>query len=145
MKALLLKTGDHLMRTLATRFTRHIPDRIAPPLIGLGVVMLLMQLCWPLLPVATAVALIALGATFANIARRHRSVSLRAALAVHLFIYISLYLLFIGAICDAAMRGQQDGLSLLQTIDLGLSAGVMALVVRACVVFIIGGGDAPAR
>jgi hypothetical protein len=114
-------------------------------LIAVGLSVLLAQIYWPVFPVVTAVALIALGATIVTIARLDRTASTRSGIAIHLFVYASLYLLFIGAICDAAIRGSSGGLTLAQTIDLGLSAGVMAFVARLCVTAIIGGGDAPAR
>jgi hypothetical protein len=117
---------------------------MAPALIAAGLMVLLAQLYWPVLPVASAVSLIALGATIATIARLHRTASLRSGIAIHLFIYASLYLVFIGAICDAAIRGPDGGLTLVQTIDLGMSAGLMAWVVRACVAVFLRGVDATA-
>lgn len=120
-------------------------DRAAPALMAIGVTVLITQLTWPVFPTVTAVSIIALGATSATIARQRRSASPRTALAIHLFVYASLYLLFIGAICDAASRGPDGGLTLAQTIDLGLSVGVMAFVARTCVAALIGGGEAPAR
>ena len=117
---------------------------MAPALIASGLVVLVAQLCWPALPVATSVSLIALGATIATIARLRGRASLCCCAAIHFFVYASLYLLIIGAICNAAARGPSGGLTLSQTIDLGLSTGVMAFVARTCVAAIVGGGDAPA-
>lgn len=140
-----MKPAIASVRDFSTHSPTLLADRIAPALIASGLVVLLAQICWPVFPVASAVSLIALGATIATIARLHRAASLRSGIAIHLFVYASLYLLFIGAICDAVIRSPSGGLTLAQTIDLGLSAGVMAFVARACVAAIIGGGDAPAR
>ncbi len=117
---------------------------IAPLLIAVGIAMLFAQFCWTVTPVATAVAIIALGATITTVSRPHRAVSLRVGIAVHLLVYTCLYLLFIGAICDASMRGPRDGLTFLQGIDFGVSAALMGLVVKRCLTTIGGGGDAPA-
>jgi hypothetical protein len=113
----------------------------APALIGSGLALVVAQLCWPVFPGVSGMALIALGATTSTIARK--ATSSRAFIALHLFVYASLYLLFIGAICDAANRGPGE-VSILQMVDFGASAAVMALVVRTCVAAIIGGEDAPA-
>jgi hypothetical protein len=118
--------------------------RFAPVLMAIGVTMLLGQICWAALPVATSVSLVALGATVAAIARRGGG-SHRVALAVHLCIYTCLYSLFVGAICDLATRGASNGLSMSRTIDLGASAGVMVFVAQLCIASIFGGEDAPAR
>ena len=120
-------------------------DRAAPALMAIGLSALIAQLIWPVFLVATAVSLVALGATSATTVRQHHTASPGIALAVHLFVYICLYLLFIGAICDASARGPNGGLTLAQTIDLGLSAGVMAFVARTCIAEIVGDGDAPTR
>jgi hypothetical protein len=118
------------------RFCRHLPSSLAqrsawgPCLIATGLLMLLMDTGFPLLPVVTAMAVIALGATIAAIARLDGSPYASPALAAHLFVYASLYLLFVGAVCHAAMAGGRGGLSLLQAGDLLISAAVMMLVVR---------------
>jgi hypothetical protein len=123
---------------------------MAPVLMALGVAMLIMNAGWPAWPVATGVSLIALGATKTLLGRPLSASLPRVAIAVHLFVYASLYLLFIGALCDASIRAPRNGLTLSQVIDLGLSAGVMAFVARTCVAATIGdedasGGDAQTR
>jgi hypothetical protein len=93
----------------------------------------------------TAVSLVALGATLATSARSREHATTRVMLATHLCVYASLYLLFIGAICDAAFRGPQPGLTALQWTDFGLSAAIMAVVAQTCVARIIRGRDAHAK
>jgi hypothetical protein len=98
------------------------------------------------LPIVTAMSLVALGATITTLARLQKKASSpRALLAAHFFVYASLYLLFVGAICDASLRGPQRGLSPSQWIDLGLSAFVMSIVARMCLAHYRGGEDVPAR
>jgi hypothetical protein len=107
-------------------------------------VVLLAQFVWPVMPVATSVSLIALGATIATITRTANNVS-RAQVTLNLFVYVSLYLLLIGAICDASLRGPRNGLTLLQGVDFGVSAMVMALVMRSCIAAIVKSGDVRVR
>ena len=89
--------------------------------------------------------LIALGATLVTTSRFRDTAALRCALVIHLFVYMSLYLIFIFAVCDAAMRGPQAGLGFVQVLDFGLSAALMIFVVRLSIASITGGEDAPAR
>jgi hypothetical protein len=84
----------------------------------------------PGLPVVSAMAMVALGATMATIDRFRGTAALRAGVSAHLFAYASLYFLFVGAVCHAAMAGPQNGLTFLQGLDFGASAVLMTLVVR---------------
>jgi hypothetical protein len=117
----------------------------APGLIAIGVAALLLHLCWSVMPIATAFAFVALGSTIATLARFRRVAAGSGIIAIHLFVYMSLYLLLIGAICDASLRSPHDGLTLLQGVDFGVSAMVMAVVVRTCVAAIIKSSDVRAR
>jgi hypothetical protein len=111
--------------------------RTAPTLIALGLAILLAQIACPQLPVATAFALIALGTSITAILRCARPAHIIACLVV----YAWLYLLLLGAICDAA-----DGqLSISQFADLGLGTGVMAFVARMCIVALADDRDAQVR
>jgi hypothetical protein len=95
---------------------------------GLGV---LMAAAWlPAMPVTTGAALVALGATGAVVRQFRTSAHLRIALAAHLFVYVSLYLIFVGAVTHAALAGPRNGLSFLKGLDFGMSAGLMLLVVK---------------
>jgi hypothetical protein len=63
-------------------------------------------------------------------------------IAVHLFVYLSLYFLFVGAVCHAAIQAPRDGVTFLQALDFGVSVVPMASVVRRSLAAM--GGDAPA-
>jgi hypothetical protein len=65
--------------------------------------------------------------------------------AIHAAVYANLYVVFVGAVCHAAMTGPHHGLSWLQVVDLVLSVLPMALVARLAIGTATGGGDAPAR
>ena len=119
--------------------------RSAPAFIAAGLAILLTATWWPAMPVVTAMALVALGATATTIARLRGAAAFRTLMAAHLFVYVSLYLLFVGAVCHAALTGPQDGLTFLQGLDLGVSAAVMMLVARLSLAVVDGGEDAPAR
>jgi hypothetical protein len=102
----------------------------APVLIGIGLLTLLSRSIWQAAPMATAFAIIALGATIAtaNLPQIARS---RTIIGVQVFVYASLYLLFVGAFCDAAVRGPSGALTIAQLIDLTVSTGVMASAARS--------------
>jgi hypothetical protein len=111
-------------------------------LIGVGLTIVLMQFIWATIPIATAVALVALGATITTV-RISRNTYSPLIVSVHLFVYASLYLLIVAAICDAAFRSSHGGLTLTQLVDLAASTGVMALATRRCVADLIPGDDGP--
>lgn len=103
---------------------------------------MLAALKWQGVPVVTAMALIALGASIATISRFQCAGRFRAAVGANLFIYTSLYLLFIGAICHAATSGSREGLDLLQSADLVISIAPMAIAVRLAFAVLMDGEDA---
>jgi hypothetical protein len=134
------------MRAVGTSSNAITTHRVASLVMAAGVTMLLAHFRWTTVPVATSVSLVALGATAAAIARRDSNGgSHRVALAVHLCIYTCLYSLFVGAICDLATRASGNRLSMGNTIDLGVSAGVMVFVAQLCIASLVGGEDTPAR
>jgi hypothetical protein len=90
-------------------------------------------------------SLIALGATLATLDRLRGMVALRGVVAIHLFVYLSLYLLFIGAVGYSTTTGPQIGLTTHQALDFLVSAGVMALVLRRSLAAMLAGSDATAR
>jgi hypothetical protein len=94
-------------------------------------------------PVVTAMAIVALGATGATVGRSRTSSAAITVIAGHLFVYVNLYLLFVGAVCHAAVQGPETGVSFLQALDMGVSVVPMALVVRKSLTAI--GGRAPAH
>ena len=99
-------------------------------LLAAGLAMLLVAASMPGMPAVSAMAMVALGATMVTIDRFRGTAALRASLAAHLVVYSSLYFLFVGAVCHAAMAGPQDGLTFLQGLDFGISATLMTFVVR---------------
>jgi hypothetical protein len=111
-------------------------------LIGVGLAIVLAQLIWTTMPIATAVSLIALGATMTTM-RIGRITSSPWIVAVHLFVYACLYLFLVGATCDLASRGSYAGLALVQLVDLGASVGVMAYATQICVAALIRASDIP--
>jgi hypothetical protein len=115
----------------------------APTLIFVGLAILLASAWWTVLPVVTAMALVALGATGAAMRRSQGSRSSFAVVAAHFFVYLNLYFLFAGAVCHAAI--QADGLTILIGLDLGLSVLPMAILVQRSVSAMGRSEDAPAR
>jgi hypothetical protein len=118
---------------------------IAPATIAAGLGVLVAQCWWPAVPVATGIALVALGAIIATIQRARRRSSFRGTLTLSLFVYASLYLLLAGAILDAAIRGPSGSLALHQCFDLGLSAIVMLFVARIGITVFTAAGHTTTR
>jgi hypothetical protein len=118
---------------------------VGAALIAGGLTILLAAAWLPAIPVVGALAIVAFGATMALIDRLQGKAGRRAVVTIHLFIYMSLYLLFVGAVGDAAMRGPRNELSFLQWLDFGASALVMLVVVRLSFAAIMERGEAPAR
>ena len=116
-----------------------------PTPIAIGLAILIAAAWGPAMPVTTGMALVALGATGSLVSQLQGSPRLRFAVAVHVGIYAGLYLLFVGAVAHSAMTGPQNGLSFLQGLDFGLSAGLMTLAARMSIAALSEGGDAPAR
>jgi hypothetical protein len=116
-----------------------------PTLIAIGLALLIAAAMWPVAPATTGFSLVTLGATGALINRLRASRVLPTAMAAHLLVYVSLYLLFVGAVTHAAMNGPRDGLSFLQGLDFGVSAGLMAMAARVGLATLVRSGDAPAR
>jgi hypothetical protein len=118
---------------------------IGPASIALGIANLSAAACWPGLPVVTAMALVALGATLTMTLHWGQISRLRPLVAIHAAVYANLYLIFVGAVCHAALAGPNRGLSLPQSIDLLASVAPMAVAARLVMVTLSGNGDAPGR
>jgi hypothetical protein len=114
-------------------------------LIAFGLCMLLADAYRPVLPEVTGIALIALGATLAVVWRFRRSPALPAVIVAHLLVYLSLYLLLVGAILHAAFAKSTGGLSLLQSLDLAMSGGPIVGAVRIAIDSLAGRRDSPAQ
>lgn len=106
-------------------------------MIAFGLLIILVQACWPTVPVVSGMAMIALGATVVTIDRMTSAVARHITTVANLFTYLSLYLLFLGAVYHAAARGPRGRLNVLQWFDVGLSAALMTVVVCLCVAALI--------
>jgi hypothetical protein len=118
---------------------------LAPASIAIGLGVLLAGAAFTVVPVVTAMSLVALGANLEAIRRLRNAKSRSPFIAAHLFTYASLYLVFVGAVFHAAMAAGQDGLAFLQKLDLVVSVGPMALAVRKALTALSGVDDIPAR
>lgn len=114
-------------------------------MIAVGLIFLVANSYSSAIPVTCGMALIALGATLVVVSRFRRSPALPAVIAAHLLVYISLYLLLVGAVLHAAFAKSTSGLSLVQSLDLAMSVGPMVRAIRIVIGSIAGGADAPAR
>jgi hypothetical protein len=142
-EALTVPKRIRLLRAASRRTTPSTSSTpIAPLCIGAGISILLAQIVWTTMPVATAFALIALGATVTT-TRICKSQSSRICFAAQLLVYSSLYLLVIGAICDSAARSPNSGLTFSQIVDLSLSAIVMANAIRMWAATLLSHRDTP--
>lgn len=99
----------------------------APALIAVGLSLLLLATWWPILPAATGMALIALGATGATAERFRGTPALLPVLVAHLAIYGGLYALFVGAALHAAVP-TNGRVGLAAAVDLAASIWPMAAV-----------------
>jgi hypothetical protein len=91
------------------RFSAPFPtaDQVSswgPALIAAGLGVLLSAAWWPTAPLVSAMALLALGATGATLARFGTSPGFPTILAVHVVVYAGLYVLFVGATLHTATR-----------------------------------------
>jgi hypothetical protein len=116
-----------------------------PAMIAVGLVLLVANSYSSAIPVTSGMGLIALGSTLAVVSRFRCSPALPAVIVAHLLVYISLYLLLIGAVLHAAFAKSTGGLSLLQSLDLAISVGPIVGAVRIAIGSVAEGGDAPAR
>jgi hypothetical protein len=105
----------------------HMPPGSAA--IAAGLAILAAAMLWPGVPAVTALSLVVLGATDATLARfRGKAVILPIALT-HLFIYGSLYALFVGAALHAASHWGA-GLNALAILDLAFSICPLAVALE---------------
>jgi hypothetical protein len=119
-----------MLRFLSPSASAAYSARWGPALIAVGLVVLLLATWWPAAPSVTAMAVLALGATGATLARFGRSPLLRTILPVHIVVYIGLYALFLGATLHAAKTGLGGGVDLTRAIDLAASVWPMIAALR---------------
>lgn len=120
------------------RLSKH-----GPALIAVGLIFLVANSFSSAIPVISGMALVALGATLVVVSRFRGSPALPAVIAAHLLVYLSLYLLFVGAVMHAAFAKSTSGVSPLQILDVALSVGPIAAAVRVALAVIAERGDAP--
>jgi hypothetical protein len=90
-------------------------------------------------------SIVALGATLAVVARFDHADRFRPIIAVHAVTYANLYLVFVGAVCHAALTGPRHGLSWLQGLDLLVSVAPMVMAARLALAALAGGESRAAR
>ena len=100
-----------------------------PLLIAVGLAGLLASAWLPAVPVVTAMAILALGATDALVRFRH-SPALLPIVLLHAAAYTALYGLFVGATLHAAATATGHGLNTWAALDLAASTLPMAFVIR---------------
>jgi hypothetical protein len=111
--------------------TRHAVRFITQPAVQIlaGLMLLAVAFTSPGLPACTGMALVALGATAATVERLQSSPARGPLLYAHLLIYTSIYLLFVGAALDAAVRTGVP-LSGLATLDVAASLAIVVIAGR---------------
>jgi hypothetical protein len=92
-----------------------------PRLIAIGLPILIAATWIPSLPVLTAMAVLALGTTYATLVRFRYSPLLVPVLVIHAATYATLYALFVGAALHAGSRAASSPFSLVDSLDLVLS------------------------
>jgi hypothetical protein len=98
----------------------------APLWIAVGLAVLIANALFPVVPVVTAMALVAFGATAATVERFRRTPVASIVVPLNLVVYFSLYALFFGATWHEAAIGPQRHLSAIQAADLAVSMTVLA-------------------
>jgi hypothetical protein len=101
--------------------------RHSTSLIAVGLALLTAAMSSPAWPAVSGFALVALGATGVTTTQLKRGPEAVPLLAVHLFTYASLFLLFVGATLHASASGPAVGLQSGQSLDLAASLGPMSL------------------
>jgi hypothetical protein len=100
-----------------------------PECIGIGLAILMLNGLWPVVPVLSAMALVALGATSVTVRRLCTTRNAAFLVALNLLVYCGLYILFVGATLHLAfVVGHQLGA--LAAIDLVLSAVPLGMAVN---------------
>jgi hypothetical protein len=114
-----------------------------PPLIAVGLLILLAASAIQGLPIAIGFALVALGATGATVC--HPCAEGRSVIVVHLVTYVTLYFLLLCAMWDLATRNEHGGLRIVQMLDVAISAALMILVAYRCLSTVLERGNASSR
>lgn len=103
---------------------------LGPAWILLGLCILLSAEIWSTAPVATGMAIVALGTTVAMLERMRRSSARMPVMLVHLAIYGNLYALFVGATLHAANERSGARLGIFTLLDIVVSVVPMLLAAQ---------------
>jgi hypothetical protein len=103
---------------------------LGPTAIATGLAILTAAILWPGVPVVTAMALAALGATSATLARFRGTAAILPIMLAHFAIYGSLYALFVGATLHAAASRSGPSLNVFTIVDLALSVFPLAIALE---------------
>ena len=112
----------------------HVQD--GPALVAIGLAALIVVAVWPSIPATTAMALVALGATRATLARPHGPV----VVMLHTATYAMLYAVFFGAALH--LMATRTGPDPWRACDLVVSVWPMTLAVTLSLAAFGGGGGA---
>jgi hypothetical protein len=106
-------------------FSSQLHAQHGPALVAVGLAFLIVAAWWPAAPTTTAMALVALGATYSTVARFQ---GISAIVVLHAIVYLTLYALFFGAACHA--MAVQTGADAWRVLDLAVSVWPMTLAMR---------------
>ena len=108
-----------------------LPSATAGPLlIAVGLAGLLASAWLPAVPVVTAMAILALGATDAMLVRFRHSPAFVPIILLHSAAYAALYGLFVGATLHATATAAGQGVNAWEALDLAASTLLMALALQ---------------
>jgi hypothetical protein len=122
-----LQAAANMRELFGTILNSKRSGSLGPACILLGLCMLLSAEWWPAAPVVTGMAIVALGATCAMLARVRRSPARLPAMLVHLAVYGSLWAIFVGAALHAANTRSGPRLNAATIFDVVLSILPMGL------------------
>lgn len=98
--------------------------------VGLGIVILITAAWWPVAPLVTAIAIIALGATDAVVCRLRSSTAAVPIIVLHGITYTLLYALFVGARLHTPAAAPSASVAGFVMLDLIASTFPMALALK---------------
>lgn len=104
----------------------------SPLVIAAGLIMLVGHNYWAIVPVATAISIVALGATFASVGHFKRSAMPQVLIGCHAITYASIYLMVVAVLLHPANDAVRANSPLWLAGDLLLSASVMSAAGWLC-------------
>ena len=119
----------------------HVAFRSAwkgPEWIGVGVAILLLNGLWPAVPVVTAMALVALGATAVTLKGFGDAPQGTLIVAFNLLVYCGLYAIFVGASLHQFSLRPDHRPGVLTLFDLATSVWPMAIVIQRSLSALVG-------